>query len=105
MLDEVRMLFSINDPLSGSRIRQISIYVMFSIAPILFSDNIAYAKFGWTFPSGFPGLNITSWTFLLGHSFRELTLTKHKALLYQEIIVDLGLRVVNTIFSGLVEFR
>lgn len=69
MLDEASMLFSINDPLSGSRIRQIPLYVMFSIVPILYFDNIAYVKFGWTFPSGLLRLNITSWTFLLGHGF------------------------------------
>ena len=109
MLDEVRWLFSINTPLSDSRIRQIPLYVIFSVVPILYSGDIADATilfiFWWTFPSDLLSLNIISWIFLLRHLFRELLLTTHKVLLYQHVIVDPGLRVVDTICSMLLEFR
>lgn len=104
MLDEATMLFPVN-PLSSSRVRQIPLYVMFSTVPILYSGSAAYTKLGWTFPSGLLSLNIVSWISLLGHRFRELLLTKHKALFYQDFIVDPDLRVINTICSGLLEFR
>lgn len=67
--------------------------------------NMAYEKFGWTFPTGLLRVNITLSIFLLGYQFRELPLTEHKVILYQNIIVDPGLKIVNTICSDLVAFR
>lgn len=100
MLDECRMLFSINNPLSGSRVRQILLYVMFSIIPVLCSGN-STGEVWMDISNRTPSfkyffLNCSVW-----RPFKELQLARHKDLLDQDLIVETGFRIVNTNYSGL----